>query len=388
MKLFNLFEIKRRLCFGALQLALTSVLCVTIQSQGQSIYLIEAQPKTPNPAVIYRLDSLINRLDTMASIMPVPRGVNSIWSIEIYNGGDPVIISEGDWFPVKLHIIRHADMDDIQQIDIAPYSTVRNYWYYEYPDHTGFLKMEFSKSHIAPQENLIFQLQGKSIRKVSQTFDAPSELRLAGVQPQYGTCGKNDIITVRKNSNGDFEALELSGSIFNPAVPDSIVKMKGSTGWIVVANEPNYRAMLSIPDRNGLSERELLIYRTDGDYWKSFILMGAETALHLVNGWLTGVVADSDPNSDYTQHKGYPSVLRGIIVMVNPIENIQFAVQLGNGCEILWIEDGTVYYRVGQELYKARIDNDNIVDQTLILTDPRIDNIHWAFRGSMATESK
>jgi len=48
--------------------------------------------------------------------------------------------------------------------------------------------------------------------------------------------------------------------------------------------------------------------------------------------------------------------------------------------EILLVQDNTVYYRINDKIYKAPIDNGEKLGETeLLVTDPRIPYIHWAF---------
>jgi hypothetical protein len=47
--------------------------------------------------------------------------------------------------------------------------------------------------------------------------------------------------------------------------------------------------------------------------------------------------------------------------------------------EILLIEDGAVYYRVSDRLYKASISDQGIGSAELLATDERIRDAHWAF---------
>jgi len=182
--------------------------------------------------------------------------------------------------------------------------------------------------------------------------------------------------------NGELSPLMYGKSFEWTPVPDGIVTMKSSNGWVMVANEPVYRALMSVADRNGLTQREVLIYHRATNVWKSIMVGGAETALRVTNGWLTGVIADPDPETNRDIHRGFPSILRDEVVLINPWDDHAITVRLGKGCEILWVEDETVYYRVGTDLYKARIGKDDFVDRELLLSDPRIEFVHWAFRGS------
>lgn len=171
-----------------------------------------------------------------------------------------------------------------------------------------------------------------------------------------------------------------------PPIPDSIVSMKTSYGWNLIVAEPEFWALCSVPDRNGLTQRELLILNRQFSKWTSWMLPGNETEPRLVNGWLVGVIADSDPKTNWEKRSRNEPLLRDESVIIDPVRARMFIAQIGKQHEILWIQDSTAYYRIQDSLFSARIEKDDFRNRTLILTDPAMKHVHWAFRGVPSSE--
>ena len=116
-------------------------------------------------------------------------------------------------------------------------------------------------------------------------------------------------------------------------------------------------------------------------------MSGGETPLRLVNNWLVGEIAQTNPESDFANHKVVPSIATGNVVMVNPMENRHFYVNLGVGGSVLWAENDIVYYKIvnpnSAYLHKARIENNKFVNEEKLSSDPVVRFFRWAFRGSM-----
>ncbi len=100
-----------------------------------------------------------------------------------------------------------------------------------------------------------------------------------------------------------------------------------------------------------------------------------------VNGYLVGIIAEQHPDTDHEKHEKHPPVLSEDVAVLDPRLKKQFVVHLGEKCEVLWIEESVVYYRLGDDLYRARLVGEDFVDRQLLLTDPRVGHIHWAFSG-------
>jgi hypothetical protein len=167
-----------------------------------------------------------------------------------------------------------------------------------------------------------------------------------------------------------------------PPIPDSVVHMKTSFCWNLIANEPAYYILNSVAERGGLTSSELLICRRSQGKWSSIQIPGTDTRLRLFGAWFGGVVTDPDPSTDYERRIGGAPLPREEVVLVNPLELRAFTVHLGKWCELLSIEGDVVFYRIEKELYRARIQDDDFVDRQLILKDLQVVGIGWAFSDS------
>jgi hypothetical protein len=357
----------------------------TATADMNGIYLIftgsfaEGTPNAPFVTVIYRLDEQGNRLDSIWSSGTGP----SPGKVAVYSNNGPVIISESEYHSYKrLHIFSPVDMPREGILDLTVLGKAYDYTFLQ--DQHGADRVNIKYADIAEKnagpknKSQLYSLNGEPIPETAPTGGSLLEQRLTGVSTYPPD---EDVIRVKFSPDGKLRAtdsLEFNGA----PLADSMVHMKHSFGWTMIANEPMFRAIEPIPDGNSRTEREILVYNRLTQNWHSYVVGGAATWLRLTNGWLTGVVADPDPETDYATRKGFPPILREDVVLVNPMEGHVFTVHLGKGCEVLWIEGSDVYYRVGTDLYKAKIQNDDFVDRTLLLSDPRMRSIHWAFRGS------
>jgi hypothetical protein len=209
------------------------------------------------------------------------------------------------------------------------------------------------------------------------------ELRLAGAS-RPGAGGDNDIISFRNITSASPDNLTgntgIVAGIF--PVPDSLIVMKNSYYWSVFAQEAAFVALCSTPERSGLSQREVLIYDRQDVKWHSALVPGDVTVLRPVNGWIIGDVVRSDPRDDWNRRVGGPGVITDSSILIDPATSKIWVTDLGHDSEILWVDHDTVYYRSEDALYRAKIGETDFVDRALLIKDPRITYIHWAFRRS------
>jgi len=213
-----------------------------------------------------------------------------------------------------------------------------------------------------------------------------SEVRLDG--PGRLLVSADDVLWVDVLPDGSMKSRNEQPVLIDVSIPDSIIVMKSSYGWNLIAAEPAFLVLCSVPDKNGYKERELLVLNRATGQWSSLLVPGAETAPRLVGRWLVAAISPSDPRTDFVKRGGYPPLRQAKSVMVNPMMARQFTVHLGEQSEVLWIEDSTAYYRVQDSLFTARVANDDFKDRRIILTDPRVLHIHWAFRGGEDSAKK
>ncbi|NPU98443.1 MAG: hypothetical protein HPY51_14705 [Candidatus Omnitrophica bacterium] len=136
--------------------------------------------------------------------------------------------------------------------------------------------------------------------------------------------------------------------------------------------------------------------------WQVVRFKGGKTLIREFGSWLAGFVAEDkrieeSPGKeirDQLSLKGKiisPFNIRaevariycpGILVLYNADTQQQYEIQTGQGdSEVLLVDDITVYYRVNDEIYRAEIGADRIMESTLLAKDDNIVYVHWAFMG-------
>jgi hypothetical protein len=72
----------------------------------------------------------------------------------------------------------------------------------------------------------------------------------------------------------------------------------------------------------------------------------------------------------------------GILFLYNVEAHQYYEWDTHNGdCEVLLVEDGQVYYRVDQAIYRAKIGEKELGKPELLVEDKEVPGIHWAFFG-------
>ncbi|SYZ72037.1 hypothetical protein TRIP_C20152 [Candidatus Zixiibacteriota bacterium] len=359
---------------------------------ASQIFFIYGQPcfekpgHIPYPVTIFNFNESTKSLDSLWS----PEFRSMAWSIDVYSNEGYIIISDGNSYPSRVQIMPMSSFSQSSVLNTSDLKGISNYYFFPEETAPGSLLV----SHLTNQTistggnpfiGTAYHFDAKGAIQKSASIPSGDNVRLAGPNSPYSGGGRGDVISFRTLSDIPARPVGIDLSFSGPPVPDSIVQSKQSYGWVMIANQPRFRVFMSVPERNGLDQRELLIYRVDSGVWKSLMISGAETSPKLIDGWLAGVIADSDPETDFTIRKAFPSIPREDVVLINPMENREFEIHLGPSSEVLWIEGNEVYYRMGEGLYKATIQNDDFVNRSLLIKDTIVNGIHWAFRGSMGS---
>lgn len=209
------------------------------------------------------------------------------------------------------------------------------------------------------------------------------ELVLSGPAPEHAG-GDSDVIGLREKSPGKLYCTDPGVSVDIPQIPPGVIQSESTRGWVLIAQDSSFQAIMSLPDSHELQERELLIYDKTDSAWRSIQMPGSQTAPRLTNHWLVGVVANIDPRTDYQRMKGYYPTLTEASVIISPTNRTVQTVSLGKNSEILWISDDlSVYYRSEKSLFKAKLTDHGLIDRRQILQDRAVWFIHWAFEGQL-----
>jgi len=374
------FCAKPNCSFGAMTV-LVVLVCFNISSG--SVFFIQGQPgwdqpnKRPYPTVIHRLDVGDTSLTPVWSL---PEN-HKAWSIGAYGEPGLVVISEGDWFPKIIHLIHTTDVSDSRVVPLEEYRTVSRYRVWESIDKSPVLQVLHRDSASTTLRETLLKVEPTHVRQVSRSDFAEGQIRMAGAQ-NARSGGRSDVAGAKLQPEIPISLIDVGITLDGSPVPSDIMKSNSSRGWVLVANEPDYRALWCVPDSHGSTQRELLIYDRASDTWKSVMVEGSSTMLRPIGLWLVGVVADIHPETDFHGGGGVPPILRDEVVLVNLADGRSFTAHLGPKCEILLIEGTTVYYRSGETLHRALIQGETIVDSRQLLSSPVVGQIHWGFVGA------
>jgi hypothetical protein len=323
---------------------------------------------------------------------------DNIWTTEtdkrtadilIYNEAGLLIISYGEDYHERsaLSIFGLATADKKRDIQLGKELAVRRVFYFESQSGLGTIGIQSSSTQLRSLDSTrsrtlsFYSLDSMRVVEQAGKTIISNKLRLAGpISPYSG--GESNVIVCRK-VDSMFIPVSTEIPLKLGPIPDNVVRMEDSFAWVLIANESKFSALISVPEKNGLAEREMLILNRITGEWSSLLMEGAETEPRLVNGWLAGVIADQDPRTNYEIRAGVGAMLREESVIINPLTGIMFKVHLGDSSEVLWIQGDTAYYRAGENLYRALIDKDVFFERTLLIADPRVRHIHWAFKGKI-----
>lgn len=377
-----MFSVRLTSMKATVGLALVMLFSITITATGQSLYLIHhgplkgGSPRVPNVAIIYQFDE-----DTGELTLVWPTGVDvEAFTVEVYPDPGPIVITQGEWSFERLYVFWRDNIRTPEFIKLEAPGSVSKYRYVPMPDGTSQMEIKYfdgTNNNSSDRDRTfgytLVPLAGSPEAHVDTGARELWEPRVAG---------STSIISFRRDPSSVLTPIGTAFAFDEFSILDSVVTSETSRGWNLILNEPSHRCLLSVPDRHGLTHRELLVQDRATGTWQSVMIEGSRTTPRPINGWLVGTIADTDPETDYEARKGFPSLLREEAVVFDPLTCHQFTVHLGKMSEVLWIEDSTLYFRTGQELHRARIDNDALVDATLLISDFKVNFIHWAFRAS------
>lgn len=150
----------------------------------------------------------------------------------------------------------------------------------------------------------------------------------------------------------------------------------------------------------GIGKSKYYVFRKKDRQWDSAVVDGARTYVRGFGNWLVGAVADVErpapsPGGELRRKSftttGIPADWRfknagfycpGILFLYNAITRKKILIPTGQGdSEVLLVDGETVYYRINESIYGARIGQHGVEEANMIAKDPVVADIHWAFWG-------
>ncbi|MBK7142848.1 MAG: hypothetical protein IPH75_12290 [bacterium] len=319
--------------------------------------------------------------------------LDSIWSTEdawislvrVFPEVNSLLIEQAFSNPSGLRVISLSDMVEVANIDLSHEASVVAIRQYANGQVFGQIAFDLMSRNDNRERSIVRISPSRVTSDVSpSTEQLDGELRLAGLTNfnSYQDC--IPFLSVTQPSL--HPTIDSSGICLKAfPVPDSVISFKDSRAWILFAHEPAFLALRSAS--NGTREEsEILIYSRLDNTWSSVLVPGDANSVWTINGWIAGQVRYANPNNSYTTQPDYPPEKGASDFLLNPLTLKLVSFKMTSRGEILWVDSDTVYYRSGTSLFKARIGEKDLVDQELILTDPRVEDIHWAFRRKSVIE--
>lgn len=368
-------------CFYVIILVLTIVSSNILADD--IVYFIYSGPTestTPlgsHSAIIYRYD---NTSDSLLKEWQTPDN-EWIKDVRCYPNNQMLLVSTKTGLSDKIKNMYYVKADSVITKKVISYENRENIGFYHILKSNDTDKLIKTYSHSSNGLNsVVFDLNTEK-EVQSKSLSDNEEFDLAGLSSAYYG-SSHDILSYRSIKNGIFQPFRESYYLDVLPVPDSLIKMQDSNGWNLIADEDNFIIMCSVPNKNGLKFRELLIYNKLSTVWSSVLIEGDMTTPRVFNGFIVGEVKISSPDTDWKKRLIFSPIITDSIVIIDPLKLKKNLVRLGKRCKFLWIDDDNkVYYRIGQELYKAKFESGDFINRELILKDFMVNCIHWAFQG-------
>lgn len=186
-------------------------------------------------------------------------------------------------------------------------------------------------------------------------------------------------------------------------VPENY-KLNENRRVVAFINNSNYFLLKfsSTEDRSeGVGESLFLIYSKSTNKWMELKVPGNQTRMQGFENWVVGALAEKDkeekrvsPGYNFRKHSvdiygpGFDIMAKvtglyypGKLLFFNIQNEKYFEISTNQGdSEVLLIKDDIVIYRICDEIHQAPIKNNSGLGKSkLLIKDPRVYNIHWAF---------
>jgi len=156
----------------------------------------------------------------------------------------------------------------------------------------------------------------------------------------------------------------------------------------------------SVPNGLGASFHDIL--DKSAGQWQTLRVPGSASVLKNFGDWFAGLAVEGKStrespgkarrgilhNNAYEDSpvdqalKDNQEYSPGLLYLTNLRTRKSYTIQTGEGdSEVLLIDNGTVYYRVNDSIFRAPIGPENVGMPVLIATDSSVPDVHWAFLG-------
>lgn len=164
-------------------------------------------------------------------------------------------------------------------------------------------------------------------------------------------------------------------------IPDSLLMGIGPQHWCLAQTNSRTKIINSWSESLVDTSTVFLVCDKNVGVWLRTEVPGTETRPKLLNGWIFGQLADTDPHTDYSRHLGFVPLERDSAFVIFPLSKDTRLYHLGPKSQVLWIDnDSTMTYRVDDSLFEAKLGAGSLNRQLLTVAH-ELRGVQWAFRG-------
>jgi hypothetical protein len=261
-----------------------------------------------------------------------------------------------------------------------------------------YIGLEIAKSNLEPK---LLGINLSTMKQEELPWDSYKYVEVSGIP---GGAIPGEVVVANVGVNGQILIPSLAGKIESSWKLPPTIKFADNEKIGIFINNNFITALVFSAFRekqkSGLGYAPFYIFNKKTSTWHSVRFQGGRTGVRGFGIWLAGYVADEERDVDspgkdnrrkeMTQtgtpvdwrFKDFRIYCPGILFLYNARTYQKFTIETGQGdSEVLLIEGDTVYYRVNDEIYMARIDKNKVEPATLLVKDAIVPDIHWAFMG-------
>lgn len=256
-----------------------TVLCVIpVSVNGQTLYFIHNGPVGSIESPQVSFETKIFQYDVTTRIL------QEIWTlgegrearkIGVYPFDGKILILSSLEQPNYLYVFSIDDINNPIIIELDTNIVITNYQYYSNSSKEDIVEIRIMDKRPILGDgftNLLYKASDGNILADKNFQNYNGQIRLCG----GGAIGSPDwdVVGISGLESGKIKikGTQLPFDI-NP-IDTAIIQQGSSKGWVLTANEPDYCALLSVPDNNNLKSTELLILDKITGKWKSAIVPG------------------------------------------------------------------------------------------------------------------
>jgi hypothetical protein len=378
-------------------------------------------------ATLYRLNTARNGLSKVRDMGIKKEGVDFILSDF---PGRHLVVASPCFTPSRLYII---DMNSAASVRLVPFD-LRQFLsaaWKPWPPRVLAMGGRVSSDHISIVSHVMIDrpgfgrwlavrlASGRGTLEVGIQLVAPAKWEVldSGIMTRVrvqGTFGIGYYL-----GDTDQQSPQVIGSEFflgdlDLGIPTPDVDTKRNDTWWLAAYDGRLAVMQRAQDpsatKDGDGSSPLWVWDSRSERWSSYRVPGYSPRVKMIGSWIMGTAVtpahgrESPGRSHRRRAPSIPGQLRpipmdrpptdaiykdfggyfpGLLFLVNTETRQQIEIRTNEGdSEILLLYEGSVYYRVNNQLFEAPLKDSGIGPARLLAEDDAIPDVHWAFMGS------